>query len=254
MSQDYMAKAGEKTYFKEIGADGVAFTLAKPFSDPNNVGSLLHDIAAVFTLLPKPPARILDLGCGSGWTSSFYAKGGYEVVGVDISPDAVKAAKKHFKDVPNLTFKAGDYDELSFSNEFDAVVFFDSLHHAEEECEALKTAYKALKPGGVLIANEPGVGHSKTQKSLDAVAKYGVNERDMPPKLLRPQLREAGFKSIKTYAYPAIAHRTLYLEREGIVGKLRNTNIARGLVSLLLSTFFLLRNHGVVTATKPKAD
>lgn len=244
-----MAKAGEKTYFKKIGAEGVAFTLAKPFSDPNNIGSLLHDIAAVFTLLPPPPARILDLGCGSGWTSSFYAKAGYEVVGVDIAPEAIKAAKKHFNEIPNLSFKAGDYDELPFANEFDAVIFFDSLHHAEDELMALQAAFTALKPGGILIANEPGVGHSKTQRSIDAVAKYGVNERDMPPKLLRPQLKKTGFTRIKTYAYPAIAHRSLYTQRDGIIGKARNLGLVRGITAALLATV-LRRDHGLVCALK----
>lgn len=245
-----MAKAGEKTYFKKIGPEGVSFTLAKPFSDPNNVGSLLHDIAAVFTLLPKPPSRILDLGCGSGWTSSFYAKAGYEVTGVDISPDAIKAAQQHFKDVSNLSFKAGDYDELKFKSEFDAVIFFDSLHHAEDELAALSAAYRSLKPGGILIACEPGVGHSKTQNSLDAVAKYGVNERDMPPKLLRRQLKKAGFRTIQTFAYPATTHRALYLQRRGLIGKLRNISAFRGATAALLTTL-LLRNHGIVIASKP---
>lgn len=244
-----MAKAGEKTYFKKIGPGGVSFTLGKPFSDPVNVGSLLSDIASVFTLLPPPPARILDLGCGSGWTSSFYAKVGYDVVGVDISPDAVRAAKQHFKNTPNLSFKAGDYDELKFTEEFDAVIFFDSLHHAEDELVALRAAYSALKPNGLLIACEPGVGHSKTQNSIDAVAKYGVNERDMPPKLLRPQLKKAGFNTIKTFAYPATTHRALYAQRSGLVGRLRNINFARGGTAALLATF-LLRNHGIVVASK----
>ena len=39
--------------------------------------------------LPDPPARILDMGCGGGWTSIFFAKRGYEVVGQDISQDMI---------------------------------------------------------------------------------------------------------------------------------------------------------------------
>lgn len=244
-----MAKSGEKTYFKAIGKDGIDFTLHKPFSDPSNVGSLLHDIAAVFSLLPPPPAKIIDLGCGSGWTSSFYAKAGYEVVGVDISPDAIKAAKKHFKDVPGLSFKAADYDDPGFTSQFDAAVFFDSLHHAEDELDALRAAKEALKPGGILVAYEPGVGHSKTAKSLEAVEKYGVNERDMPPKLLKKQLKRAGFSDIKVYAYPAIIHRVLYKIRTGSM-RVRNHTIARSLSALLVTSFFQ-RDHGIVTATKP---
>lgn len=247
-----MAKQGEREYFKKIGKDGVAFTLHKPFSDPNNVGALLHDIGAVMSLLPDAPAKLLDLGCGSGWTSSFYAKAGYDVTGVDISPDAVKSAKKHFANIPNLKFTTKDYDEIKFKNEFDAVVFFDSLHHAESEVAALSAAYKALKPGGILIACEPGVGHSKSPSSIEAVKKYGVNEKDMPPKLLRTFLRETEFNSVKTYAYPAITHRALYKQRAGTLGKIRNTALVRGLTAGYMATF-ARQNHGIVVAFKSES-
>lgn len=248
---DDMAKQGEREYFKKIGKDGVIFTLHKPFSDPINVGSLLHDIAAVFSLLPHPPAKIIDLGCGSGWTSSFYAKAGYDVTGIDISPDAIRAAKKHFSDITNLKFETKDYDEISHHDEFDAAIFFDSLHHAESEVAALLAAYRALKPGGLLIACEPGVGHSKSPSSIEAVAKYGVNEKDMPPKLLRSFIAEVGFSSIKTYAYPAITHRALYKQRSGPVGRIRNNSVVRGLTAGYLATF-AKRNHGIVIARKPE--
>ncbi|QQS18920.1 class I SAM-dependent methyltransferase [Candidatus Saccharibacteria bacterium] len=242
-----MAKSGEKSYFKEIGEAGINYTLAKPFSDPPNLGSLLHDIAAVFSLLPPPPARILDLGCGSGWTSAFFARAGYDVVGVDISPEAVEAASKHYLELPNVSFVVGDYDTLAYSGEFDAAVFFDSLHHAEDEVLALKAAFVALRPGGILVACEPGVGHSKTAKSIDAMERYGVNERDMPPKLLRIQMRKAGFSTIKTYAYPAISHRALYFNRTGWIGRLRNIAMVRALTVGMLATI-LRRNHGIVVA------
>lgn len=245
-----MAKAGERTYFKEIGEAGISFTLEKPFSDPVNVGSLLSDIAAVFSLLPKPPAKIIDLGCGSGWTSNFYALGGYDVTGVDISSDAVEAAEKRFVR-PNLSLKYvhGDYDTLPYSDDFDAAVFFDSLHHAEDEVAALTAAYKALKPGGTIVLCEPGVGHSKSPSSIEAVKKYGVNERDMPPTLSRKALKKVGFKDIKTFPYPALLHRANYKEFSGRK-RILNTLPGRQLTSFILGSIFL-RNHGIVTARKP---
>lgn len=246
-----MAKAGEKKYFKAIGQDGLEFTLAKPFSDPNNVGSLLSDIGAVFSLLPKPPAKVLDLGCGSGWTSHFYALAGYGVTGVDISSDAVKAAKQRFvRPDLKLAYQCTDYDRLAYTNEFDAVVFFDSLHHSEDELDGITAAYKALKPGGIIILCEPGKGHSTSPSSIEAVEKYGVNERDMPPKLSRKALAEAGFTNIHSYAYPALLHRASYKHFEGRKS-LFNYPVLRGAISFALSTLSR-RNHGIVVATKPQ--
>ena len=244
-----MSKTGERAYFKAIGKDGLAFTLAKPFSDPVNTGAYLTDIGAVFAQLPQPPARILDLGCGSGWTSNFYAQAGFEVIGVDISKDAVKAANETFvKPSLQLSYRHADYDKLGYADEFDAVVFFDSLHHSDDERDGLRAAYKALKPGGSIILCEPGTGHSKSPSSIEAVAKYGVNERDMPPKLSRKALRAVGFVNTKVYTYPAMLYRANY---KIFTGKrfFINNSLTRGVLSLLLATL-LKRRHGIVTARK----
>ena len=246
-----MPKSGERSYFKAIGADGMGFTLHKPFSDPKNMPGLLSDIAAVITQLPLPPAKLLDLGCGSGWTSNFYAQAGYEVTGVDISKDAVEAARKHFvKPGLGLKFRHGDYDQLGDLKDFDCTVFFDSLHHSEDELDGLRAAYRALKPGGIIILCEPGVGHSKTAASVEAMQKYNVNERDMPPRLSRKGLRSAGFINIQTFAYPAITHRFLYTTRLGKMS-FRNNALVRA-ISAGAAASLLLGKHGLVVATKPR--
>jgi SAM-dependent methyltransferase len=244
-------KKGEKLYFKKIGEAGVNYSLKKPFSDVA-VGSLLHDIAAVFTLFPETPRplKILDLGCGTGWTSNFYFQAGHKVTGVDISKDAILAAKKHYGKEDDLTFLCSDYDKLSFNETFDVAIFFDSLHHSEDEIDGLSAAYKSLKKGGTLIVCEPGLGHSKNPKSIEAVRKYGVNERDMPPKLSVKKIKEVGFKNIKTYAYPAMIHRALYTNGTSRKTKLlRNNSLFRGLTALLLSTV-AKPFHGIVKAIK----
>jgi len=133
---------------------------------------------------------------------------------------------------------------------FDVVVFFDSLHHAEDELDSLTAAYKALKPGGKIIVCEPGRGHAKSPASIEAVKKYGVNERDMPPMLSKKQLKTAGFTHIKTYAYPALVHRALYKESSGRLTKLLRSNaLTRGLTAGLLASI-AKPWHGIVTATK----
>ena len=42
--------------------------------------------------LPAPPARVLDLGCGTGTLSELLAAEGYDAVGVDFSPAMIERA------------------------------------------------------------------------------------------------------------------------------------------------------------------
>ncbi|MEN8153635.1 MAG: class I SAM-dependent methyltransferase [Acidobacteriota bacterium] len=143
--------------------------------------------------------KILDLGCGTGWTSIFFAKNGYEVIGVDIAEDSISYAnkQKEIEKLDNLTFSVYDYEDLPFNEEFDVVIFFDSLHHSVDEFLAIKMAYRSLKKGGICITSEPGKGHSKQQNSIDAMNNFNVTEKDMPAGKIVKMAKRSGFKRYK---------------------------------------------------------
>jgi ubiquinone/menaquinone biosynthesis C-methylase UbiE len=198
-----MAKEGEIGILRQQGERAIQFGLSKPWATPDCPAYLVR-IGTLMSLLPPPPARLLDLGCGMGWTSVFFARRGYDVVGVDISPDKIECAnlRKTREECDNVEFQVCDYEGLPYQDEFDGVVFFDSLHHAMDEELALRMAYRALKPGGVCVTAEPGVGHSQHPISLDAVARYNVTEKDMPPRLVRQLGRKIGFRESRVYPQP----------------------------------------------------
>jgi len=198
-----MPKDGELSYLQNLGEDGRRHCAAKPFSDehcPRN----LEDFAAILQLLPPPPARVLDLGCGMGWTSRFFARRGYDVTGVDLAPDMVAeaVALAGREQLGNVAFVASDYEELAYRDEFDAAVFFDSLHHAVDEGLAVRQAFRALRPGGVCVTHEPGLGHAVAVGSVEAVAKYGVTEKDMHPEKIIALGRDAGFRRFGVFPAP----------------------------------------------------
>lgn len=204
-------KAGERAYYAQIGEAGAEHVRGKPFSDSRR-GYYLADMGAILTMIDPPPARILDLGCGAGWTSHFLARAGYTVTGVDISPDAIAIADSLVPDSmrARLTFRVGDYETNSEPGAFDYVLFYDALHHAEDEEAALRTAYAALKPGGALITLEPGRGHSQTSTSRKAVEQYGVHEKDMPPRHLLRLGRRIGFRRSLVLPLPHDLTRFVY--------------------------------------------
>lgn len=197
-----MAKDAERDYLSALDEPTRRDTEGKPFTN-EACGRLLMEIGALFSLLPPPPARLLDLGCGPGWTSRFFARRGYTVTGVDISPDMVHCAEKLrlAEGLANLHFEVMDYESCPFTESFEAAVFFDALHHSEDETLALKAVYRALVPGGVCLASEPGLGHATSVESMEAMAQFGVTERDMDPPRIWRAAQQAGFRSHTLFAH-----------------------------------------------------
>jgi SAM-dependent methyltransferase len=204
-----MPRPGELTYYERIGESGRQHAIAKPFSD-EACGLYLLRAGALFSLLPPPPARVLDCGCGTGWLSYFLARRGYEVVGTDVSADAVALARANpmFRDGNAPEFLVADSESLAFDAAFDAIVFFDSLHHAIDELAALRSAYRALRPGGVCVALEPGRGHSRQSCVIDEA--YDVTDKDMPPSHVCRVGRRAGFARCRVVAAPQHLGKVLY--------------------------------------------
>lgn len=224
-----MPKAGELTYFEQIGEASRQHSLHKPFSNGQGVGGgscgdYLLAFGGLATLLHPTPARLLDLGCGTGWTSCFFARMGFEVVGQDISPHAIDMAREFAagQDLDDLTFIASDYESLDYENCFDNAVFFDSLHHAVDDRLALESVYRALRPGGVCVTREPGIGHADAPGSIHAIETYGVTERDMPPTRIAAQAFAIGFRQVNVYPFPNRLFRTQRANRFSRVSASRN--------------------------------
>ncbi len=97
-----------------------------------------------------------------------------------------------------------DYESLHFEEPFDCAVFYDALHHAVDERAALESAYRALRPGGILITHEPGAGHSESPESVRARELYAVTEKDMPPAHIRDLCREIGFSAFEFLLDPTL--------------------------------------------------
>ena len=227
-----MAKQGEIEYLKNLGPEGRAHALGKPFSDVN-CGLCLMDLGGVMSVIPQPPAKVLDLGAGTGWTSVFFSQRGYDVVGQDIAPEMIELANRNRErtGLANLRFIASDYEALDFRGEFDVAIFYDSLHHAEDEAKAIQSAFDALKPGGVLVTVEPGEGHANAENSLAASTKYGVTEKDMPPSLIVAIGKKIGFRDYEIYERLMGPKRLHPKQEQGFLKKLyRYLGMARTMV------------------------
>lgn len=92
---------------------------------------------------------LLDLGSSTGIMDNVLAGTFKQVVGIDIDKEAIKFAKKNFKE-KNLAFKVDDAMKLSFpDNSFNVVVCAHTYEHVPDQKKLFSEIYRVLRPGGV---------------------------------------------------------------------------------------------------------
>jgi cyclopropane fatty-acyl-phospholipid synthase-like methyltransferase len=123
--------------------------------DNNDAGKIVSLINKNIQL-PKG-ANVLDLACGNGRHSVLFARKGFNVLGVDLSPYLINEAKKKLKSdysshKNSLTFEIKDMRKITHKNEFDLVVnLFSSFGYFEKDSEnwrVIKSVSDSLKKGG----------------------------------------------------------------------------------------------------------
>ena len=108
----------------------------------------------------RRPARVVDIGCGTGWSSIALAKGfpAIHVDGIDIDAasiaDAVaNAAMARVSD--RVTFHHGDASHPDLAGRYDLACAFECLHDMACPVDALRAMRGLVGTGGtVLIADE----------------------------------------------------------------------------------------------------
>lgn len=99
--------------------------------------------------------RILDVGCGLGGKSVAFAERGVGVVGVDLTPENVRAGAgfARSRGVHGNDFVAADASRLPIrSGSFDLVVSTDTFEHLPQPGRSLSEMRRALRKGGRLVA------------------------------------------------------------------------------------------------------
>jgi SAM-dependent methyltransferase len=107
------------------------------------------------SLLPPAPARVADLGCGTGSLSLLLAEQGYAVDGVDLSPEMVRHAVAKAGSIPGVGFVVGDAaDPLLPRATYDVVLCRHVLWALPDPAAALTRWGELLSAGGRLVLVE----------------------------------------------------------------------------------------------------
>jgi len=92
--------------------------------------------------------KLLEIGCGNGRDSIAFGKEGYDVIGIDISPEAIKAAKKNNK-LKNVKFEVGDAESLKFEDQQFNLIYSLSVLHSTKLSKSIKEVSRVLADGGL---------------------------------------------------------------------------------------------------------
>jgi SAM-dependent methyltransferase len=189
----------------------------KPFSDPKWAPWFLSRFGFLLSALRiRPGDRVLDFGCGTGWTSIMLAQMGAEVIALDVSEGALNLGRENSSRMlskeqkSKIRFEPFHGSSIAADDGFfDFVIVFEAIHHLPNPNRILHEFSRVLDGFGYFGFAEPGIGHAATHTSVEEAA-LGILEEDLDVERLYRTGLEAGFKELELLV-PALSPDNLTL-------------------------------------------
>jgi predicted O-methyltransferase YrrM len=171
-------------------------------------------------LRAEPPARVLDVACGTGWSSIAMSQAypNINVDGVDLDHDAIGAARRNAERAgvaDRVRFSVADAADLGGAGGYDLVTIFEALHDMSRPVDALSAARQVLAEDGTvlvvdgLVAEEftvPASPRERTEYGWSVVSclpgamgdpQTAATGAVMRPSMLHQYALQAGFSGLE---------------------------------------------------------
>lgn len=127
-------------------------------------------LARLLSFFPPPPAKVLDVGCGLGYSAHLLSQKGYEVTALAPSPELISYAQQKYGQ-EGLQFIElgffGDHPVLA-DGLYDVLFFQESMQYLSPLSEVMERARRLLRENGRLIMGDE-VCYSREITHLTAV-------------------------------------------------------------------------------------
>jgi 2-polyprenyl-3-methyl-5-hydroxy-6-metoxy-1,4-benzoquinol methylase len=119
----------------------------------------------VHARLQQNEARVLDVGCGYGWSTVALAKAFPQarITGVDVDEPSIEEARRHAKDAgvdDRVTFVVGNAAALAVGDGYDVAFVFEAVHDMSRPVEVLAQIRAACVPEATLIVMDENVAEA----------------------------------------------------------------------------------------------
>lgn len=147
-----------------------------------------------------PRRRALEVGCGTGLFTEYFAASGADILAVDISAPLIERARARGLPAGQVRFLCRRFEECDVDGPFDAVIGSSVLHHLDIEPAVLKIS-SLLRPGGVFSFAEPNMLNPQVfiQKNVPALKAWlgdSPDETALVRWRFRRLLERAGFADV----------------------------------------------------------
>jgi len=155
-------RTGDGVSWDELGDDAreAQAALNRPWFE-HRLGGALTDVPELDEVLRRPGARILDVGCGAGWSTLALARAypAATVAGVDVDAPSVEMARRAAASAgldDRVEFRTADAGTLD-SEQYDAAFAFECVHDMSRPVEVLAAVRRAVRPDGWVVVMDEAV-------------------------------------------------------------------------------------------------
>lgn len=99
-------------------------------------------------------AKVLDVGCGSGWAARLLAEqaSNGRVVGIDVSDEMIRVAREQSQDYASIEFRVASAEALPFDDAtFTHAFSMESLYYYADIEKAAREIKRVVQPGGMFV-------------------------------------------------------------------------------------------------------